>query len=223
MQKISDLLNEQQEYKNYLTAIHLLENNNQLNENLLNDINSNIKHKIKFIKNIAKLSQTKFDNLLKLFKNKNIFKFFSLIKFSLKYFYKILKQGYKVYSQLEQIITSYVSNKNTIKWTNQELIKLDNFLESHPKIKNISGIAVSGLLLYIWLNMSFTPNLDYSMDFSDIFNALKGNYSISDLFISESGIQMLLYLATGKLLGLSFPWPGSQSTHLIIATIYGLR
>lgn len=221
--KTFKVLVEDYDYNDYQKAISILEGNNNINENILLGISNNIKKKIKFIKEISLISKTKIEELLILFKNKEVYKFFKLIKFSFKYFYNLLKKGYEVYSELESVISSYITSNKNIKWTKKQLAKLDKYLESHPKLKKVSGLVVAGLLLYIWLNMSFTPSLDYSMDFSDIFNSLQGNFSISDLFASDSGVQMLLYLATGSLLGLSFPWPGSQSSQMVIATINALR
>ena len=42
-----------------------------------------------------------------------------------------------------------------VRWTEDKLKDLDAFLAKHPKTKRIA-LAVVNILIYIWLNMTFT-------------------------------------------------------------------
>lgn len=215
-------LNEESEY---MLAIQILEDIEAeiLNEGIFDRLSGGVKNKIDFIKEISnKVSQYSMTDLLVIFKDSRVFDFFKAIKFSFEYLFKLIKTGFKAYKNLEKAVTQFISDNRIIRWTKDKLEILDNFLQEHSLLKKISGVAVAGILIFIWLNMSYSPDLEYSMDWSDIIGALVGNYSIADLFASEAGIKMLLLLATGVLLGLSFPWPGPQSIHMIGGIIYGL-
>ena len=220
--EITNVLNEENEY---MLAIQILEDIEAgiLNEGIFDKLSSGVKQKIDFIKEIAnKVSQYSMTDLLVIFKDSRVFDFFKAIKFSFEYLFNILKKGFKAYKDLEKAITQFLSDNRIIRWTKDKLEILDKFLEEHPVLKKISGVAVAGILIYIWLNMAYNPDLEYSMDWSDIIGALSGDYSIADLFASDAGVKMLLLFATGTLLGLSFPWPGPQSAHMIGGIIYGL-
>jgi len=210
----------EQEKYDYFKAIQLLEN--ELNESIFDKLSTGIKNKIEFIKTLAKSVKQDVSKIIPLLKNKQIFKFFAKVKFSLSKLFNILKKGYKLYSKLEKIIADYVADSKVVKWTQNELSKLDSFLSEHPMLKRFSGLIVAGLLVYIWLNMSFTPDFTYSMDFTDIILALGGTFSLSDIFAGPEGVKLLTYFATGALLGLSFPWPGPTSVHFVGGVLYSL-
>ena len=97
-------------------------------------------------------------------------------------------------------------------------MKVDEFLDKYPILKKIGGIAVAGLLLYIWLNMSFIGDLEYDMNIGDMTAALSGTFSIAELFLSPAGLMMITLFATGGLI--SAPWLGASTLNLVLALIY---
>ena len=99
-------------------------------------------------------------------------------------------------------------------------IKIDEVLEKYPKLTKITGFAVAGLLLFIWLNMTFIGNLDYDFNFSDIAGALKGSFSVADLFMSPHGLMLVALFGTGAGFGLSVPWLGKSLYNLTLAIMY---
>ncbi len=211
------------EYKDYLYSISLLENYEGLiNENILTSLSPKIRKIIKFIKDIADNTNQSLSELLKLFKNSKVYNFFKIINFSFNYLFKILKKGFNNYKKLEHLIFNYLHTLNSVKSIKEKMKLLDEFLISHPLIKKMGGVGVSAILIYIWLNMSYTPDLEYSMSWEDMITTLSGNYSIEELFGSEAGIKMLTLFATGVLTGLTFPWPGPQSAHIAGGLVLGL-
>jgi hypothetical protein len=99
-------------------------------------------------------------------------------------------------------------------------IKIDEVLDQYPTLKKISGFGMAGILLYIWLNMTFIGSFGYDFNFSDIIGALQGSYQIADLFVSPQGLMLMTLFGTGSLFGLSIPWLGRSLYNLTLAIIY---
>lgn len=173
-----------------------------------------------FLKELKDIVKVKIMDLAKLFMNKLVFKFFAKIKFSMKYLYNLVKKGFKAYKEVIKAIGEYLSKTKVGKWTEDKLKDLDAFLAKHPKTKRIAGMAVAGILIYIWLNMTFTGNADYDFDMGDMILALGGGFTLSTLFAGPEGMALLILFVTG-VIGLSFPWPGPQHFQFIGAVLYG--
>ena len=208
------------QYKEFVNFV----NEHKLTENpyLINEIA--IPGKLKkiwgFVQDLKNKLSIKLKDLLSLFKDKSVFKFFAKIKFSMDYLFKLVKAGFKAYKQVIKVIGEYIASTKVGKWTEEKLKELDAFLAKHPKTKRIAGLAVAGILVYIWLNMTFTGNADYDFDMGDMITALGGGFTLSTLFAGPEGMALLTLFATG-VLGLSFPWPGPQHLQFIGAVVYG--
>ena len=98
---------------------------------------------------------------------------------------------------------------------------MDDYLKSHPKVKRFGGLVVSGMLIYIWFNMTFTGDFAYDFDMADILQALAGKFSLSTIFGGPDGAKLLILFVTG-VIGASFPWPGPSSVQFISAIVMGL-
>ena len=213
-----------QERQAYFIAIDLIESN-QLNEGILDmfgSLKSKIQSKIEFFQALADISKQKLEDLVVLFKDSRVFKFFQHINFNLKFFFDLIKKGFKVYNDVQKAIAQYVAESKIGKFTQDKMQGLDAFLKNHPVLRRISGVAVAGLLLYIWMNMSYTGDFSYDFDFSDILSSLSGNFSLETLFAGVDGTRLLLLFATG-LVGLSFPWPGPSSVQMVVSLLLGLK
>ena len=173
-----------------------------------------------FLKELKDIIKVKIMDLAKLFMNKLVFKFFAKIKFSMKYLFDLVKKGFKAYKEVIKAIGDYISKTKVGRWTEDKLKDLDAFLAKHPKTKRIAGMAVAGILIYIWLNMTFTGNADYDFDMGDMILALGGGFTLSTLFAGPEGMALLTLFVTG-VIGLSFPWPGPQHFQFIGAIVYG--
>jgi hypothetical protein len=189
-------------------------------DNIMDKLSSGIKKKIDFIKEVAKIAGNNLKDLLQMFKDTRFFKIFQVIGFQIKKIINLFKLGIKTYNNIQNILAEKIASLGGVKYIKKNLHVLDDWFNEHPVMKKIGGVAVAGLLFYIWTQMSFTPDLEYSMDFKDIINGLMGNFSLGELFASPSGVTMLIYLASGMLLGLSAPWPGKQSTQIIGGLIF---
>lgn len=213
------------EYREYISeidaVISALESGETLNEGLIDQLTSKFTEGVEFIKEFAKLVGAKLLDFLKLFKNKFLFGFFSKIGWSISYLIDIVKKGYKLWQQLHKVISQYIADTKIMKFTKAELEKLDQYLESHPLVKKAGSLLVIGFLIYQWTNMiSFTGDIDFDFDQTVLFDAIKGQYSLADLFGTPSGAKMLMFIATGVITGLSFPWPGSPGMLFAGSLIY---
>lgn len=194
-----------------------------LDESFLGKLSAGVKSKLAFLQELATKTGKDISEIVDLFKDAKVFKFFKTIKFNLGKLWDIVKKGFKFYGDLQRAIAKYIAETKIVKWTEAELAKLDEWLQNHPKFKRVAGIAVAGLLLFIWLNMSFTGDFFYDFDWSDLLAALAGKFSLAELFAGVEGTRLLLLFASGSLLGLSFPWGGSMGAQFVTAVIVGLR
>ena len=178
-----------------------------------------IREKIRFIKQFAVETGFKLKDLLKLFMEKLVFKLFQQIGWSIKSLYELMKKGFDAYKNLQIAIADFVGSTVVGEWTKDKLVELNRYLKTHPKTKRVVGVAVAGLMIYIFLTMSFTGDFieDFSIDV--VFMAFSGNYSLYEFFGTASGLKMLLLFASGTLLGLSFPWPGTNMIKFGIAIL----
>ena len=206
------------DYSLYLEAISLHVDGN------MNEIFGNITGKLKqyydFIKDLSEKAKVGVKEIAELLKNSGVFNFFKKIAFSLKRLFVLVQKGFAYYKDVRKAIAEYVASTKIVKWTEEKIKDLDAFLQKHPKVKRIAGIAVGAILLYIWLNMSFTGDFEYDFDQSTLIGALTGNFSLADIFTGPDGIQLLTLFITGTFL--SFPWPGPQAGLFIVSILYGL-
>jgi hypothetical protein len=175
------------------------------------------------IKEIAQQAGVKLMDLLSLFKNSKVVKLFSKLGWSFKKLYGLLKDGHKALKGLKQALMDYAKQSGITQWTARQLDSkrlrdIDEWLKKHPKTKRMAGIAVAGVLAYIWLNMTFVGNPAFDFDLSDLLAALGGSFSIADIFSGTQGALLLILFLTGSV-GLTFPWPGPQKIQFTVAVL----
>ena len=216
---LTDILHELQykEFCSFVKEYKLDSDDAMLNELV---IPGKLKKIWSFLVELKDIVKVKIMDLAKLFLNKVVFKFFAKIKFSMKYLFDLVKKGFRAYKEVIKAIGDYLSKTKVGRWTEDKLKDLDAFLAKHPKTKRIAGMAVAGILIYIWLNMTFTGNADYDFDMGDMILALGGGFTLSTLFAGPEGMALLTLFVTG-VIGLSFPWPGPQHFQFIGAILYG--
>lgn len=180
-----------------------------------------IKEKFDIIKELAKKMKVRFKDLLVLFMDKVVFSIFQYFKWNLKKLGEFLKKGFYAYREFWKVLAEYVRKNKVVQWTDEQLNKLDQYLQNHPKIKRIAGIGVAGILLAIWLNMAFIGDFPDDMNLEDIYEALKGNYKLTDLFTSQKGIKMIIQLILG-ISGLSYLYTTNTWLDFCIALIYNI-
>jgi hypothetical protein len=166
------------------------------------------KDKIQLIKDFAASLSMDVMDLLVAFKDRFIFGFLTKISWSFSKLISIVHDGYTLYTNLHNIIFTYMKEKGITKWTDEKLKELSEYLSSHPNIKRAVGLVVAGFLIYQWTQLiAFTGDIDFDFDQTALFQALSGNYHLMDLFGGESGLKLLSYIAFKLLSGHDImPW-----------------
>ena len=175
-----------------------------------------------FFSELSESTGLDISSIVSLFKNTAVVRFFKAIGWSFKKLYGLLKQGMQAYRSLLNAVAEYVASTKVGKWTEDELKKLDAFLQSHPKTRRIAGITAAALLVYMWFLMAYTGDFEWDFDFSDVLDALAGNFALSTLFSGAEGTKLLLAFVVGATIRASFPWPGPTSVQFIGSIIYTL-
>jgi hypothetical protein len=210
------------EHLDYKEYVFVLENIDSLNEGVFSNVKDSITKKAQFVNDLVQASKMNVQKITQMLKNTKVYKFFAAIGFSIKTLYDYVKKGFEVYIKIQKDLAKFVAESKFGKYSKDVAQRVDAFLYAHPIIKKLSGVLVGALLLYIWLNMSFTGDANYDFNYSDIIQAVMGKFSVEQLFTGEDGFRMLILLASGTL-GLSFPWPGNQIDKMTIAVINGIR
>lgn len=166
-----------------------------------------IKDKLNIIKAWGIALKVNLASFLKMFFNKKVFQFFSLFKWDLENMIDLLKQALNIYKKVQMAIPELIGNSKIFKKFDELVLKnLDAFLEKHPWIKQVSGVALGAFLIYVFVTASFTGHPEEDFDVSIIFDAFRGAFSLSDLFGTPAGIKMLMLFATGGVFNVGVDW-----------------
>lgn len=220
------------QYCEDLEYFQYLDSQDMLNEGFISTLGA-IKGKIgKFIldakkefKSILDENDISIASLIKAFKDRDFFSLLKFFKFSLKTcFQSINKATQMMHGGMLKAFQELHKDSKLFARIRQGGADLDAFLNKYPILKKITGIAVAGILLYLWLNMTFIGDLDYDMDISAMFGALRGNFSIETLFLTPEGNMLLALFVTGFASSglISFAWLGGSLYNLVLAVTYVL-
>jgi hypothetical protein len=158
-------------------------------------------------------------DLVEAFKQRDVFAVLKVFGFSIMKVFKVIQAATGFVRQGILKIFEEIHKTGMIQKLQKGVIKIDEFMDKYPLLKKVTGIAIAGLLIYIWLNMSFIGDPEFDLDLSVVAGALSGNYTLADLFLSPSGLAMLALLATGAM-GLLFPWLGAKVYNTVLAFAY---
>lgn len=172
------------------------------------------------IKKLIKMTKVDIKDIINAFKEPHIFKILKAVKFSIKTLYDILTNTYNV--GLRALFTTFEAlNKSKVfQKVRKGTIKIDEVLNKYPILKKLTGPVIAGLLLYMWLNMTFVGDIDYDMDISAMFSAFMGKFSVEDLFGSDKGNMLIALFSTGFVFGLSMSWLGKATYNVVLALVY---
>jgi len=170
------------------------------------------------ILSIAKDFKISVSEIVKAFKQRDIHRLLVACHFNVKTLIRAIGEFGEFWIRGLRSIFEEIARNKYFQKIRSGLMKLDDLLEMYPMLKKVSGPAVAGLLLYVWLNSSFTGKMSVDMDLSSILAALRGNYSLADLIASPDGMFMITLFATGGLI--SATWLSSSTSNLILALLY---
>jgi len=211
------------EYNKYCNLLEYYCLNERLDENILTGVSDAIlgafKNIKKYVVEIASKLGVSVLNIINALKQKEVFSFLKSFGFNFQKILDYIKQGYNALKGGIDKIFIEIEKTGVIQKLKSGALKVDDFLNKYPMLKKLAGPALVGILIYMWINMSFIGDFSDDFDISNILNAISGNFTISDLFLSPSGLKFLTLFSTGGLL--SFPWVfGSFPISIIVALIY---
>lgn len=158
------------------------------------------------------------NEVVKAFKERSVFNILKSFGFMITKMLKSLNELTKFIRNGILDIFKEMSKSRIIQKLKSGAIKIDELLDRYPLLKKVTGLALAGLLLWMWLNMTFIGDLDYDFNFSDIILALTGKFTINELFFSPSGLMLITLFGMGSLI--SFPWLGHSVLNLSMALVY---
>ena len=187
---------------------------------------SGFKDKLDSIKAIATQVKVGLKTVLQVLRAKGnfLFKLFSAVGWKNlgKGLLNMIKKAKQFYGDLRQAIVQWIKDNPAIKGAIEggkiASDYIDGLLEKFPVIKKMGGPVVAAILLLVWMNMSFTGDWHSDMNMAPILKAFTGDYNLTELFLSDAGIEMLALLGLGMTVGLSFPWlQGLSTTKKVVA------
>ncbi|MDX8383509.1 MAG: hypothetical protein R8M45_05470 [Ghiorsea sp.] len=205
--------NEETDYQDFLNVTI-----DVINEGFVGNISSSLNKKIEFVKSAAKLAKKDLKEVLAVFKERKIYKFFASLKWSFDKLLKLLRTGYKAYGNLMSAFAEFMAKNPVVKWSDGKIKELDAFLKKHPKTARLAGVAIAGLLVYVWFSVGFSGDFSTDFDMSSILDALAGTYTLYSIFGGSNGIKMIALLTAGAF-SVSFPWMFAAKTQFVSAII----
>lgn len=159
------------------------------------------------------------EQLVKAFRQRKVFAVLKAIRFNFALLLKGLQKALGLVRQGLLKTIHLLVKTNAFQRLRQGALKVDQLLKEHPILNRCVGIALAGLLFWMWLNISFTGDASDDFDMTWIALALKGQFAISDLVATEAGLAYVILFFTGFASKgiVSFPWLGSSLAHVLIA------
>ena len=216
-------------YKTYCEVMDLVFNNNNINEGLFDNIRRmqlsrelvNVFRELKYeLEKISKEFNINLSTMVSAFRQKDAYNVLRAFGFNIRLIVKALFEFSNLIHAGLFVVFREIYKSKDIQRLRSGVMKIDDFLNKYPLLKKITGVVIAGIILYIWLNMTFIGNLDYDFNFTSTLAALQGSFSIADLFISPEGLMLMTLFGSGFVFGLSVPWLGKSIYNLTLAIIY---
>jgi hypothetical protein len=179
-------------YKKYLTECIRTHDFTKFRET---ELDEGIKDVWNFIKEMASNFALKVGDLVRAFKNKDIFKFFASFRFNFKNIAEAFKQVYGMIKELIHLIPQGTAKgllnlgkkalpqeaHETIK---NAVLKIDKFLKSKGKF---GQIIFACFLIWVWLQAGLTGDVGYDFDASEPIDAIRGKLTFAEFFLGSNG------------------------------------
>ncbi len=164
-----------------------------------------------FLKDWSKKAKQPLDKVRKTMMNKNTFSIAKLNDFSVDKVFESAKKGFKAYQKIINYVPDKIAQQLAKTKFGQKkekaLVKLDDYLKEHPKLKRVMGIGAAAAVTYAWTKMTFIGDPEYDLDLSAAATAAAvGDVSFANLFSGEMGTKFLVLTAVGAATGLTAPY-----------------
>jgi hypothetical protein len=189
-------------------------------------LTSELQKLLKELKGVAQSISEEFglgiQEVINAFRQRDVFKLLKAVKFNLYTLFKAVHAFLKFETKALVAIFKEISNSKLGEALKRGATSIDEVLDKYPLLKKLSGPVIAGLLIYVWLNMTFIGDPSFDFDLSLILLALAGHFSIHDLFATPEGLLALALLGTGLASAglISVSWLGSNIANFVVALVY---
>lgn len=149
-----------------------------------------------------------FEHIVQAFKEKSVFALLRGAGFSVKKLLQAIHAALKIPSNavsafLHEVVKDFGSIEAVKKLdVKARLAKLEDLLKRHKVIAHISGVALAGFLIWMFVHSSFVGHPANDLSLVDaILDCIKGNFDLNALFTSPAGLHALGCLAFGVATG----------------------
>ena len=115
-------------------------------------------------------------DIINALKERSVFGVLRAIGFKIKLLVKAISELSRIFREGLLRVFAEISRNKYVQKIRSGVMKIDELLDKYPLLKKLAGIAVAGLLLYIWLNMTFIGDLEYDMNITAMVAAIGGAY-----------------------------------------------
>ena len=194
----------------------------------INKLGGDFKKKFNEIKELAETAAMGIKDMISVLKAKDgfLFKLFGAIGWQFDQLKTMIQNAKKHYAKFREALVGGLAGipgfKQAIEGGKVAAKQVDEWMKKYPILKKIGGPIIAAILVFIWMNMSFTGDWDSDFDLTPMLKAMMGEFDIAELFLSKAGIEMLGLLALGMGTTLSFPWLTgiSGTARLAVAFVY---
>ena len=148
------------------------------------------------------------DAVIKAFKQRSVFTLLKGLGFSLVKLAKAVNAALKLpssalFAALDALVEAF-GNSRLFKRMDPKtrLEKLEAVIRQHPILTKVTGLAIAGLILVIYIKAPFIGDTEFDFDLVDsMLKAIKGNFNLVDFFTSRDAIHTIAVLLFGSLTG----------------------
>ena len=172
-------------------------------------------------------------DIVKAFQEKSVFKLLKGVGFTLGKLLKAVKTAMAIpsrslFAALSDLAAEFKNTKfmKALKPA-ERIAKLEGLIKKHPILTKVTGVAVAGLLIVMYVKSSCTGDIDWDLSLvDDVLAALHGNFSLVDMFTSNEGLYAIAAVIFGVATGMSVLDYGASTVTAIAKFIdedtYGL-
>jgi hypothetical protein len=164
------------------------------------------------------------EHIVAAFKEKSIFTLLKGVGFSLKKLLQAIHAAMKIPSNafhafIQEVVKDFGSLEAVKKLDiKTRLAKLEALLKKHPAIARVSGIALAGFLIWMFIHASFLGHPANDLGLVDaVLDCIHGNFDLVEMFTSPAGLHAIGCLAFGLATGGAslFDYGFSNAEHLL--------
>lgn len=158
--------------------------------------------------------------LISAFKQKNMFLLLKAVSFNIKVIGKAIVEFLNLWKEGVESVFETLEKNKVFEKLKSGAMKIDEVVGQYPILAKISGIALAGLLLIVWLHKTHLGNPVQDFDLSFITDALKEKLTFQEAFASIDGLESAVMLALHATTGFSVHWFEGTLLNIAVALAF---